>query len=53
MIFKADDRGVLDVRRLRITQKIIEITRFGAYYPLYTDANQVRYKTCKKTVTPG
>ena len=25
MIFKADDRGVLDVRRLRITQKITEL----------------------------
>lgn len=38
VIFKADDRGVLGVRRLRITQKITEITRFGAYRPLYTDA---------------
>lgn len=32
----------VDVRRLRITQKSTEITRFGAYFPLYTDANHIR-----------
>lgn len=32
--FKADDRGVLDVHRLRITQKMPELSRFKACMPL-------------------
>ena len=38
VIFKADDWSVLDVRWLRITLKITEITRFEACFPLYIDA---------------
>ncbi|MDO4295641.1 MAG: hypothetical protein Q4D90_05720 [bacterium] len=38
VILKADDGGVLDVRRLRITQKMAILSRFEAYVPLSTDA---------------
>ncbi len=43
-IFKADDRGVLDVHRLRITPKIARIARHEASCPLYTDGNDEGYK---------
>ncbi|MDO4295708.1 MAG: hypothetical protein Q4D90_06070 [bacterium] len=43
-IFKADDGGVLDVRRLRITQKMAILSRFEAYVPLSTDAIVPSYK---------
>ena len=52
VIYKEDDWGVLDVRWLRTTQKITEISWFRACVPLSTEGKQSHFRTGNFCASP-